>query len=61
MCECLQEAPDLVVDSVTKDDFSDGRTFGKAVYVRCYLVSHGNQPMAWLNAAVEAAMWETDE
>ncbi len=56
MCECLQQLPDDVIDQVTHGDL-DPDLFNKAMFTRCYLVSSGNQPLSWLNPAIEIGLY----
>ena len=57
-CECIQQLPDDMIEQVVDGDL-ELATFSKAMYTRCYLVSNGVQPIAWLNPAIEAGLYDS--
>ena len=56
LCRCLQLLPDDVIDQVIPGDL-DPVTLTKVMYMRCYLVSVGSQPLAWMNPVLETALY----
>ena len=52
----MREVPDSVVDKITADDFQASDRVEHAIFTRCYLIGCGNQPLTWLNSAIEAAL-----
>ncbi|KAI0233613.1 Focadhesin [Lamellibrachia satsuma] len=60
LCRCLTEVPDEVIDEILQTNFASPNQTASAMFVRCYLVSMGSQPLSWLNASIEASVCNTD-
>ena len=56
MAECLTGVPDEVFDSITVDDYSSGSCTLRGLFIGCYLVARGNQPITLLNGLIDSAM-----
>ncbi|XP_063431997.1 focadhesin-like isoform X2 [Mytilus trossulus] len=54
--ECFTEVPDQIFDKITSDDFTTEDSCYKGMFIRCYLVSKGKQPMATLNSCIDKAI-----
>ncbi|KAK2171965.1 hypothetical protein NP493_1010g00027 [Ridgeia piscesae] len=60
LCRCLTEVPDEIIDEILQTNFATSDRTVAAMFVRCYLVAVGNQPLNWLNASIEATVCTTD-
>ncbi|KAK3097709.1 hypothetical protein FSP39_012361 [Pinctada imbricata] len=56
IAECLGSIPDDLFDSVTEADSQSEESFMKGLFVRCYLVGQGRQPIAVLNSFIDACI-----
>ncbi|XP_071151184.1 focadhesin-like [Mytilus edulis] len=57
--ECFTEVPDQIFDKITSDDLTTEDSCYKGMFIRCYLVSKGKQPMATLNSCIDQAINST--
>ena len=45
------------MDSITAKELKHNETYLRGLLMRCYLVAIGNQPLVWLNHAIESVAY----
>ncbi|XP_052281893.1 focadhesin-like isoform X6 [Dreissena polymorpha] len=55
LAECMSHVPDKILHQLTSGDCQCADSLLRGTQVRCYLVSHGCQPIALLNSCIDAA------